>query len=284
MRRSFAIAVLAALALAHGGATSWARPGAPKPRSHRVYPGQHLGMIAKRYNISVEALERANDLEPGERLKPGQKLYIPPRDDPDGSRTQELVRDLAAEAGAAGEAGGSKHARGEVARAKDWKRWAKPSGRRGYVELLSQEQSWRGYVVSKSGKILPAARSAFARMLANPDGDTIDIDPQLIRLVVKVSDTFGGRPIQVVSGYRLESYAWQSRHKTGHAVDFAIPGVPNSAVRDFVKGFPKVGVGFYPNSHFVHLDVREQWTYWVDYSGPGEPPRYAGFWTRPVGK
>ena len=178
---------------------------------------------------------------------------------------------------------GGKAAHGDSG-AKDWKHWAKPSSRRGFVELRSHDQTWRGTVVSKSGKVLPAARNAFSRMLANADGDTIDIDPQLMRLVAKVSDTFGGRPIQVVSGYRLESYAWQSRHKTGHAVDFAIPGVPNAAVRDFVKTFPKVGVGFYPNSHFVHLDVREQWTYWVDYSGPGEPPRYAGFWTHPVGR
>jgi len=241
-------------------------------------------MIAKRYNVTVEALQRANDLDPGERLQPGQKLYIPPRDDPDGSRTQELVHGLDADAGASAEARGSKPSRGDANRAKDWRHWAKPSARRGYVELLSHDQSWRGYVVSKSGKILPAARNAFSRMLANADGDTIDIDPQLIRLVAKVSDTFGGKPIQVVSGYRLESYAWQSRHKTGHAVDFAIPGVPNGAVRDFVKGLPNVGIGYYPNSHFVHLDVRGQWTYWVDYSGPGEPPRYGGFWTRPVAR
>jgi len=35
-----------------------------------------------------------------------------------------------------------------------------------------------------------------------------------------------------------------------------------------------VGVGYYPNSTFVHLDVRSLPTYWVDYSKPGEPPRY----------
>jgi hypothetical protein len=34
-----------------------------------------------------------------------------------------------------------------------------------------------------------------------------------------------------------------------------------------------VGVGYYPNSSFVHLDVRETNTYWVDYAGPGEAPR-----------
>jgi LysM repeat protein len=281
MSRSLAFAALACLALSAGPSSAWAKAApAPKPRIHRVYPGQHLRMIAKRYNVTVEALAHANDLDPGEPLLPGQRLYIPPRDDTDGSQTQELVHGLATASGPSG----GKAGHGDGSGAKDWRRWAAPPSRRGFVELRSHEQTWRGTVVSKAGKVLPAARNAFSRMLANADGDTIDIDPQLMRLVAKVSDTFGGRPIQVVSGYRLESYAWQSRHKTGHAVDFAIPGVPNAAVRDFVRTFPKVGVGFYPNSHFVHLDVREQWTYWVDNSGPGEPPRYAGFWTHPVGR
>jgi LysM repeat protein len=295
MSRPSAVAVLVAVALALGLSVAAARPAPQaKPRSHRVYPGQHLGMIAKRYNVTVEALARANELEPGERLRPGEKLYIPPRDDPDGSRTAEWVHDLLPSDTGSGSAkqGGARlrderderGERGEKGRAKDWRHWARPSARRGFVELRSHDQSWRGYVVAKSGKVPPAARGGFARLLANADGQTTDIDPQLIRLVAKISDTFGGRPIQIVSGYRLESYAWQSRHKTGHALDFAIAGVPNSALLDFVKGFARVGIGYYPNSHFVHLDVREQWTYWVDYSGPGEPPRYAGFWTRPVGR
>jgi len=80
----------------------------------------------------------------------------------------------------------------------------------------------------------------------------LDLDA-LIRLIAKVSDTFGGRPIRVVSGYRLESTARRSRHKTGHALDFSIPGVPNAALRDYVKRFPKVGVGYLPELHLHPL-------------------------------
>jgi hypothetical protein len=36
-----------------------------------------------------------------------------------------------------------------------------------------------------------------------------------------------------------------------------------------------VGVGYYPNSTHIHLDVRDKTTYWVDYSFPGERPHYA---------
>jgi hypothetical protein len=49
--------------------------------------------------------------------------------------------------------------------------------------------------------------------------------------------------------------------------------VPNEVVRDYVRTFNRVGVGYYPNSSFVHLDVREYAAYWVDYSRPGEAPR-----------
>ena len=298
MSRSVASAVLIGLALALASPSAAARPAARmKAKVHRVYPGQHLGMIAKRYNVSVDAIRAANDLDPGVTIKPGQKLYIPPRDDPDGSRTQEMLAGTASADGTRsdggegdGDAAPSRDRRGNKgkdrnSRAKSdddgWRRWAKPAGHRGYLELVAREDSWKGYVVVKGGKVLPAARRAFSRLLATSDGQTIDIDPRLIKLMTKLSDAFGGRPIHVVSGYRLESYARRSRHRTGQACDLTIPGVPNSAIRDYLKTAPQVGIGYYPNSHFVHLDVREQWTYWVDYSGPGEPPRYAGFWTRP---
>ena len=38
----------------------------------------------------------------------------------------------------------------------------------------------------------------------------------------------------------------------------------------------KVGVGYYPNSSFVHLDVRkDRSAFWIDYSGPGERAVYS---------
>ena len=57
-------------------------------------------------------------------------------------------------------------------------------------------------------------------------------------------------------------------------MDFFVRGVPNEAVRDFCKTLRKAGVGYYPNSSFIHLDVRETSSFWIDFAGPGEPPRY----------
>ena len=49
-------------------------------RIHVVGDGQSLGRIAKRYNVSVDAIRAANDLRRGgRRIQPGDKLVIPPR-------------------------------------------------------------------------------------------------------------------------------------------------------------------------------------------------------------
>ena len=45
-------------------------------------------------------------------------------------------------------------------------------------------------------------------------------------------------------------------------------------MRDFCRTLRNAGCGYYPNSTFVHMDVRDTKAYWVDLSRPGEPPRY----------
>ena len=50
-----------------------------------------------------------------------------------------------------------------------------------------------------------------------------------------------------------------------------------TVLRDYLRrNFQKVGVGYYPNSSFVHLDVRkDRSAFWIDYSGPGERAVYS---------
>lgn len=100
--------------------------------------------------------------------------------------------------------------------------------------------------------------------------------PRLVRLLARISDHFGGRPLEIVSGVRpAEGYTRrESRHINGEAIDFRIRTVPNTELRDFCRTFDSVGVGFYPNSLFVHLDVRRESAHWVDLSRPGDAPEY----------
>jgi uncharacterized protein YcbK (DUF882 family) len=300
MRRPGFTTLLLLAALTVGGAAS-AAPAGYKPRTHHVYPGQTLGMIAKRYRVSVEALRHANGLDSNTRIKPKQRLLIPAEDDKDGSRTRLVwSQDEAKAAGEPRHQPDEADDSGERSDAKKPNRAAKsanserpsngkkPPGapeyakkprKAGFVTITSLMGVYRGHALNKDGKIAPAARRGVSAVLASwRTGAKDEIDERLIRMLVRVSDHFGGRQIRIVSGYRPYSpqqYTAHSRHNLGRAADFSVVGVPNTVVRDYCRTLPNVGVGFYPNSTFIHLDVRETPTYWVDYSGPGERPRYA---------
>ena len=82
--------------------------------------------------------------------------------------------------------------------------------------------------------------------------------------------------VQILSGLRVKERK-TSRHHNGHAVDFRVSGVDPKVVWDYCKAnFPLAGIGYYPNSKFVHLDVGrdDHQAYWVDKSGSGESASY----------
>ena len=105
------------------------------------------------------------------------------------------------------------------------------------------------------------------------------MNPRLTRLLYEIGQHYAGRRIEVVSGYRHPKFAKNphSPHKQGLACDMRVTGVKNTELRDFFRQrFKSVGVGYYPNSSFVHLDVRRGASaFWIDYSGPGENALYA---------
>ncbi len=111
------------------------------------------------------------------------------------------------------------------------------------------------------------------------------VDPGLVQRIQAIADHFAkgpGSKISIVSGYRPMSSG--SYHATAQALDMRLEGIPNEAVVDFCKTLPDTGCGYYPNSSFVHVDVRQAGTghvAWIDASGPGEPPKYVASWPPP---
>ena len=105
------------------------------------------------------------------------------------------------------------------------------------------------------------------------------MNPRLVRVLYQVGRHYPGRRVEVVSGYRHPSVAKNPRspHMQGLACDFRISGIRNQDLRDYLRrSFEKVGVGYYPNSSFVHLDMRKDHSaFWIDYSGPGERASYS---------
>jgi LysM repeat protein len=261
----------------------------PAQRYHVVRDGQTLGKIARLYRLSIRELCLANGIRQNARIRPRQKLVLPSGEVPaELGFTAETANGAAKAVSASAQPPSEGRRRSATSQPtasrppkpqRDKNDFSKAPKRRGYVVLFGPNGSWQGQVMLADGELTAAARRGFMKVLAAwRSGDREKIHGDLIRLVARVSDHFGGRPIRVVSGYRPASpwqYTPHSRHNEGRAVDFSIPGVPNAVVRDYCRTLGTVGVGYYPNSSFVHLDVREIPTYWIDYAGPGQAPQYA---------
>jgi hypothetical protein len=109
------------------------------------------------------------------------------------------------------------------------------------------------------------------------------IDPGLVSRLQAIADKFPGKTITLVSGYRPASKG--SPHQAARAMDIRIDGVTNEALVAFCKTLNDTGCGYYPNSYFVHVDVRPAGhghVSWIDISGPGETPQYVKQWPLPA--
>jgi uncharacterized protein YcbK (DUF882 family) len=149
--------------------------------------------------------------------------------------------------------------------------------RPGVMRLVRGTETLQLRVLDRQHQLVANTLPELARFLRAKDGSDHPIEARLITLLALVSDHFGGRDIIVTSGFRPYSprqYTRHSNHNAGRAIDFAVRGVANETLRDFCRTFRNVGVGYYPNSAFVHLDVRETSGYWVDFAAPGQAPRY----------
>jgi len=92
------------------------------------------------------------------------------------------------------------------------------------------------------------------------------MQPRLIEIVAAAATSFHADVVHVVSGYRHPKYnlilrkkghqvARDSQHTNGNAIDFSVPGVPTAALHAWAKAQQLGGVGLYPESGFVHMDI-----------------------------
>ena len=115
-----------------------------------------------------------------------------------------------------------------------------------------------------------------AHLLRAATGDEHPVDPRTLALVYGIQVHFGVPEIRVVSGYRVPRPGSRSNHGKGRAVDLVVPGVADADVARYARELGFVGVGVYPTSQFVHVDVRPRSYFWVDFSGPHMKNRERG--------
>lgn len=268
---------------------------------HVVRSGQSLARIAQRYRVRVSDLAAANGLATGAALRPGQELRVPEAGVAYVQRGQTLS-DIARHAGCTVDElvrlnrlrsatglrvgqrlvlPGYEAPRGGRGPRADQPRWGRPRAP-GVVTLyrVATRQRTRFRLVDARVRASRAAIRRMAQLMRPRDSRPRERFPnppaRLIEILARISDHFGGRVIHVVSGFRhAGGYTREtSQHTHGNALDIRIDGVPNTELRDYVRTFDRVGVGYYPRSTFVHVDVRARSAYWVDWSRPGEAPQY----------
>lgn len=118
------------------------------------------------------------------------------------------------------------------------------------------------------GEYIPEALSDINHLLRDFRNDEIKpINLGLLNLLHDITQRLGtSKPIQLISGYRSSStnaklhdrssgVAKHSLHMDGMAADIRIPGHDLSELHKVAAAMQGGGVGYYPKSDFVHVDV-----------------------------
>jgi uncharacterized protein YcbK (DUF882 family) len=107
-------------------------------------------------------------------------------------------------------------------------------------------------------------------------GDVRHFDPRLYDILSDLTASVGqpGAEIAIVCGYRTPStnetlrahttgVAKNSLHIQAEAIDLRVPGVDTLKLRKAALALQRGGVGYYPHSDFIHVDVGRvrQWCF-----------------------
>lgn len=98
-------------------------------------------------------------------------------------------------------------------------------------------------------------------------GEIYPIAPKLLDLLYGLNhEVAGRRPFEIISGYRSaetnaklrnksSGVAKRSLHMSGKAIDVRLPGCELNKLRQAALAMKAGGVGYYPSSNFIHVDV-----------------------------
>ncbi len=159
--------------------------------------------------------------------------------------------------------------------------WAVPSSARAALEKISGSFAPKQLslfnthtgeqletVFWEAGDYLRGELRRIDHILRDPlTGETKEMDVRLIDLLHRLRQGLAApNAYHVICGYRSpqtnaalrqkdSAVAAHSLHMAGQAVDIRLPGVPLIALRNAALALKAGGVGYYPQSDFVHVDV-----------------------------
>jgi uncharacterized protein YcbK (DUF882 family) len=117
------------------------------------------------------------------------------------------------------------------------------------------------------GQFIPDALKDINKVLRDHRNNQVaTMDPQLLLLLNDVSTKFDDSQLHIISGYRSpesnaklhansNGVAKHSMHMDGKAIDIRMPGKSLAQVHKAAMAMRRGGVGYYPDSQFVHMDT-----------------------------
>jgi uncharacterized protein YcbK (DUF882 family) len=121
---------------------------------------------------------------------------------------------------------------------------------------------------TEAGRYIPDALQSIDHLLRDfRSGEVHPIDPALLDTLYAIRQQVGSTaPFQIISAFRSPAtnamlarksggVATQSLHLSGRAIDIRLPGVATADLRKAGLGLQAGGVGYYPDSDFVHIDT-----------------------------
>jgi uncharacterized protein YcbK (DUF882 family) len=120
----------------------------------------------------------------------------------------------------------------------------------------------------EEGIYIPEALEEINHLLRDyRTGEAMPMDRGVIDLLYAIRTKTGNtKPFRIISGYRspktnamlnknTSGVAKKSLHMQGKAIDINLPGTQLADLRKVAMHLKSGGVGFYPKSGFVHVDV-----------------------------
>jgi uncharacterized protein YcbK (DUF882 family) len=123
-------------------------------------------------------------------------------------------------------------------------------------------------VYFEGGRYVPEALTRIDHFLRDfRTGEVRSMDPRLLDMLHVVCQACGAGTFEIISGYRSahtntmlrnrggRGVAKRSLHMEGRAIDVRLSGRDTARLRNAAVAIAQGGVGYYPDSNFVHLDT-----------------------------
>jgi len=113
-------------------------------------------------------------------------------------------------------------------------------------------------VIERDGSMDPATQKQVTHLFRCRSERSHPIARKTMAMMADLAERYEPHPIEFVSAYRVQrGESTTSPHRDARALDFRIRGVSLREVRDYLwRTYTEVGVGWYPEEQFIHMDTR----------------------------